>query len=62
MRAALRRMSYAEVIVASKETGVHFQTMWKMRMATSSANPGIDTVRRFGAYLPHLVKPEPPMT
>lgn len=46
IKARLADMSHAEVQQLSRDTGVPFTTLWKIRDGTT-LNPGIETVRLF---------------
>lgn len=54
VQAALMRLGHAQMHELSKLSGVPFTTLWKVR-AGDTANPGIETVRKF---MPHLASAE----
>jgi len=46
VRAFLERLTHAQVQQLSKDCGVPFTTLWKIKDGTTE-NPGIETVRKF---------------
>lgn len=53
VQAALKRLDHAQMHELSKLSGVPFTTLWKVR-AGDTANPGIETVRKFMPHVPAL--------
>lgn len=51
VRAALSKLSYSQVGALAAKSGVPFTTLWKVRNGVT-ANPGVETVRKFFSLLP----------
>ena len=56
VRTALEGLGHAEIVSLSRMSNVPFTTLWKVR-AGETANPGIETVRRFWHYIDEVRRP-----
>lgn len=54
VQAELLRLGHAQMHELSRLSGVPFTTLWKVR-AGETANPGIETVRKFMPFVAELV-------
>jgi len=50
IRGSLQALSHAQVTALAEASAVPFTTLWKVRQG-DTANPGIETVRKFMPFL-----------
>jgi predicted transcriptional regulator len=55
IRERMKDMGHAEVQALAKKSGVPFTTLWKIKVGPT-ANPGVETVRKFWPLLPERRK------
>lgn len=56
IKSRLEGLSHADILSLSKASSVPFTTLWKIR-AGDTANPGIETVRKFAGHMKRTSKP-----